>query len=91
MSKKKKQKKNKKKPVGTDLWYDDRFCFTCIGSREDVTLYFTQELWHEDEDDINTLRSMHILEVEASGSTVRLPVESARQLYHALGAVLEEP
>lgn len=86
----KKQKKNKKIPVGKDLWYDDRFCFTAIGSKHEITLYLTQELWQKDKKDIDTLRSMHVLEVEASGSTIRLPVESARQLFHALGCVLEE-
>ena len=90
MAKKNKKNKTTKVPIGADLWQTDKFCFTCMGTKEDVTLYLTQELWHEDEEDINTLRSMHILEVDACGTTIRLPVESARQLFHALGTVLEE-
>ena len=80
-----------KQPVGSDLWYDPEvYPHTCIGSKEDVTLYLSQELWHVDPDDIDTVRSSYVAEVDALGHKVRLPVESARQLFHALGAVLEE-
>ena len=85
------KKKNKKQKVGKDLWRDDRFSFTAFGTKDEISLYLTQELWQSDKKDINTLRSMHVLEVEASGTTIRLPVESARELFHALGCVLEEP
>ena len=78
---------SKKVRVGVDLYYEqDVFSFSAMSSKEDVTLYLSQGVW-EDGDD---LRSQHFLEVEGAVSSVRLPLESARQLYHALGCVLEE-
>jgi hypothetical protein len=76
-----------KHPVGSDLWYDPEvFAFTCLGSKEDVTLYLSQG----QVEDADGWRSAHIVSVDAFGTEVRLPVEAARQLYHALGVVLEE-
>lgn len=78
---------NEKVRVGEDLYYEhDGYAATCIASKEDVTLYLSQGYW----DDGEYARSQHLLEVEGAVSSVRLPVESARQLYHALGCVLEE-
>ena len=80
-----------KQPVSSDLFYDEEVSYiSCQGDAESVTLTLAQEQWQPDGEDPMDLRSSHVLESHAWGTDVRLPVESARQLYHALGAVLEE-
>jgi hypothetical protein len=87
----KKKKKSKKVPVGTDLYREtDCFAFSCFGTKEEITLFLSQGSWQEDKKDVRTTRSMHEVKTDACGTEVRLPVESARQLFHALGCVLEE-
>ena len=80
-----------KQSVSSDLFYDEEVGYVCCyGDKESVTLTLAQEQWQPDEDDPMDLRSSHVLESHAWGTDIRLPVESARQLYHALGALLEE-
>lgn len=86
-----KKKKNKKRAVGSDLWVDDTFAFSCMGGKEEIVLLLSQELWQPNKKDVRELRSMHVIETHAWGTDVRLPIEAARQLYHALGCVLDEP
>ena len=80
-----------KQPVSSDLFYDEEVGYVCcFGDKESVTLTLAQEQWQPDEDDPMDLRSSHVMEVHSYGTDIRLPVESARELYHALGALLEE-
>ena len=80
-----------KQPVGSDLFADEEVMyFSCSGDKESVTLSLSHEQWQPDPEDPMDLRSTHVVESHAWGTDVRLPVESARSLYHALGAVLEE-
>ena len=72
--------------VGKDLYYlPDTFAFSASGDKEEVTLILSQGFLEEDMG-----RSLHVAEVDGTGTSIRLPVEAARQLFHALGCVLEE-
>ncbi len=73
-------------PVGKDLYYlPDTFAFTALGDKDEITLYLSQGFLEEEDG-----RSLHVAEIDGTGTSIRLPVESARQLFHALGTVLGE-
>lgn len=80
-----------KQPVSSDLFFDGDVGYVSVfGDKDSVVLTLAQEQWQPDEDDPMDLRSSHVLQSHSWGTDIRLPVELARQVYHALGACLEE-
>lgn len=74
-------------PVGNDLFHQtDVASFSCSATKDEVTLVLSQEMWEAADD----LRSLHVVEANSYATHIRLPIESARELFNALGTVLGE-